>query len=944
MTERSYPISRSELHRLGACARSGNVSNKNASLWVGATGIPLGYILPVPSNSPTTTRHLHELLAERVATWRADGYPSPEAPAIAEVLEWARGEGDGSTRFLRAAQLAALETYWYLRLVERTPGILALYRKLFPSPKDLRVALGLTADALRDLVEELGGLDPLLERVKHDDQLVRDFKLEALRESLTLDYPSYILALAMGAGKTILIGAIIATEFAMALEYPDGPFVQNALVFAPGTTIIVSLRELLEIPWQRILPPRLHGAFAASVKFTFTRDGATSIDVIEGSTFNVVVTNTEKIRIQKESIRKGDLGPLFGERQLDEARKEVANRRLQAIASLPHLAVFSDEAHHTYGQGLDRELKKVRKTVDYIAQQTNVLCVVNTTGTPYYRRQSLKDVVVWYGLSQGIRDGVLKDVSDNVLSYEFDGDAAAYVRHVVGDFFSHYGAVRLPDGSPAKLAIYFPQTNDLAELKPVVDAAVIAAGLPTSTILVNTSDEHLTRKADIEAFEHLNHPSAPHRVILLVNKGTEGWNCPSLFACALARTLRSSNNFVLQAATRCLRQVPGNARKARIYLSSDNFKTLDDQLKETYGESLVELNHSGHESATARIVVRKASLPPVVLKREVRTVVPSGAPAGPLVLVRPDVAAEQLVERTHTIGEATPGLGVLRQITDALVISLAPSEMSVRMAAAELAARTRWDLWELLDQLRALYGDAVPVADLDGLAAQIEHARGGYAIHKEWVDVAMALIRLDPETGLPDARGWHSESDAEGKDLFVADIVYPKSREQLLLHVEDKPEAARTGLGFHYTPYDFDSQPERSFFEQLLARLDVDPRDVEEILFTGALTDPGKTEFFVEYRDTKGKWRRYTPDFLIRRRPAAGQPAGSGPLMIVEVKAEREREHPDDGELGRKAMAVRRLAALDPARLRYEILFTDSSVIAADDIDQLLKAGVEAST
>ncbi|MDY6877371.1 MAG: hypothetical protein SWK90_14365 [Chloroflexota bacterium] len=35
-----------------------------------------------------------------------------------------------------------------------------------------------------------------------------------------LDYLSYILALAMGAGKTILIGAIVASEFAMALEYP----------------------------------------------------------------------------------------------------------------------------------------------------------------------------------------------------------------------------------------------------------------------------------------------------------------------------------------------------------------------------------------------------------------------------------------------------------------------------------------------------------------------------------------------------------------------------------------------------------------------------------------------------------------------------------------------------------------------------------------------------
>jgi type III restriction enzyme len=94
----------------------------------------------------------------------------------------------------------------------------------------------------------------------------------------------------------------------------------------------------------------------------------------------VVVTNTEKIRIQKETIRKSDLAGLFAPDQEEQAREEVANLRLQAIASLPHLAVFSDEAHHTYGQSLDAELKKVRKTVDYLAANTNVICVVNTTG------------------------------------------------------------------------------------------------------------------------------------------------------------------------------------------------------------------------------------------------------------------------------------------------------------------------------------------------------------------------------------------------------------------------------------------------------------------------------------------------------------------------------------------------------------------------------------
>ncbi|MGQ0816082.1 MAG: hypothetical protein ACT4O1_16755 [Gemmatimonadota bacterium] len=221
-------------------------------------------------------------------------------------------------------------------------------------------------------------------------------------------------------------------------------------------------------------------------------------------------------------------------------------------------------------------IKKVRRTVDYLAQQTNVICVVNTTGTPYFEKQPLKDVVVWYGLSQGIRDGILKDVQDNIMSYEIDDDnVGSLVRDVITDFFTDYGDVGLPSGAPSKLALYFPQNDDLRELRVEVEVALAALGLPTTIVLRNTSE---SSKEKIDAFNRLNEPAAPHRVILLVNKGTEGWTCPSLFACALIRKLSNANNFVLQAATRCLRQVPGNDRNARIYLTKNNESVLDKQL------------------------------------------------------------------------------------------------------------------------------------------------------------------------------------------------------------------------------------------------------------------------------------------------------------------------------------------------------------------------------
>jgi len=396
---------------------------------------------------------LHDKLKTKVTEWRASKYES-DYPAISEILDYNYDSETQSLRYLRWAQFEALENYWYLRLQEGTPHIFELYNRLFEAG-DLLSSLGisLSQEDWMQLALSRGGIDSIFEKIKIDDAFVKNYRLEAVRETLTLAYPSYILALAMGAGKTVLIGTIIATEFAMALENPDGPFVNNALVFAPGKTILGALKELSDVPYEKILPSRLYKQFIASVKFTYTRDGEKDIPIIKGSKFNLVVTNTEKIRIQKQSITKSLIRDLFTDpSKEDEIKQDVANQRLQTIASLPNLAIFSDEAHHTYGQALGEGLKKVRKTVDYLAESTNVLAVINTTGTPYYGRQILRDVVYWYGLSQGINDGILKEVRNNIIGYEEVGDED-FLNDIVVDFFNNYKDIKIYDASPAKRAL-----------------------------------------------------------------------------------------------------------------------------------------------------------------------------------------------------------------------------------------------------------------------------------------------------------------------------------------------------------------------------------------------------------------------------------------------------------------------------------------------------------
>jgi type III restriction enzyme len=856
--------------------------------------------------------NLYEKLSQEVGKWRSHGYPSEEYSSISEILQCANDPGGEGFR-LRIPQLRALETYWYLRLCERTPHTFELYRKLYPRSTELLDALGLDHPEIKDSVIDEGGVGGIISKIQTDDNFARKFRLEALRESLNLAYPSYIFSLAMGAGKTILIGAIFATEFAMALEYPDGPFVQNALVFAPGKTIIESLRQLAETPYDRILPPRLFKPFSASIKLTFTRDGETKIPVIPGSYYNVIVTNTEKIRVQKETIRKSDLGPIFAPGKEEEARSEIANLRLQAIASLPNLAVFSDEAHHTYGQSLDNELKKVRKTVDYLAANTNVMCVVNTTGTPYFKRQILRDVVVWYGLSQGINDGILKELAGNIHAFSFDDDIEAYLSYVVGDFFHDYEKVGLPDGTPSKMAIYFPQTDDVASLRPAIERKLMELGIPQSIIL-----EHHTANENKTEFDRFKFRDSPYRIALLVDRGVEGWDVPALFACALARRLKSSNNFVLQATCRCLRQVPGNKIKARVYLSADNRSILDRQLQETYGESVDDLNRTLSRGLTTTIRLRKLDIPPLLVKELLRTVTRKENAGNKINLNRPsDTEVQALLKSTYTIAEQKASRKVLKQVGETEAIDIQDKPTDLYSAAVDLSAIYRLDLWVVYDELKRLYvdGQEIPNGHLIALAKQIEEQTRSYEIVEEAIEKALAIIKLDG----------FERSVEDGSEVYTAEISYPVDKENLLQSWEKWKEKAKD-FGFHYTPYNFDSRPEVAFFEQLLDQMNLHPDNVEDIYFTGALTDPKKTDFFVEYKGEDALWHRYTPDFIIRRR--------NGKCLIVEIKREHDRTHPIDGQNGRKAIATQRWADLNPENLKYQIIFTSTESVAYDQLTE----------
>ncbi len=856
---------------------------------------------------------LFEQLKQSVAAWRQQGYACVEHPLIGEILTFQRQSAvDGAPlKFLREPQFLALEVYWYIRIQQKTPHIIDLYKHYYADDK---AAFFEALDILmsKDAVG-FATIENVIDKVMQDDAFVKEKKLQALREALTLDYPSYILALAMGAGKTVLIGTIIATEFAMSLRYPNGKtsFMKNALVFAPGTTIIDSLREIGELPFDKILPPNLSRDFLGNLKIEYPNKGR-EIQTQHGSSYNLIVTNTEKISLR--------IKPRKNQPSLNVERSKLqANLRLQKIASLPNLGVFSDEAHHTYGNTFEK-IKRVRETINYIHQATPLIAVINTTGTPYHKKQTLKEVIVWYGLGEGISDNILKNLQDGIHQYHMaDESEEAVFTDIVAAFFKRYGAVSLADGATSKIAFYFKTQQHLEESKLLIEQAMASIREDISQVLVNTQT---SSAAEIEQFKRLNNPTNQKRVILLIGKGVEGWNCPSLFACALIKK-QTSNNYVLQAATRCLRQVSGNQHSAKIFLDSVNARILEKELVNNFGTNFRKISMHAHDKKIVMVRIEKPELPKLEITRTIKRAVRLENSIKPIRLEKPRAQQPPAALRSILTPDFRGQRDILMPTGAAEKLQTVKKSIACHTAAWKISSRYHAPILSILKQLNHLYPKgSMPEKHLYGIFKQVEEQQANYTTIEEKITEALALIRVK------DAHG--REIFERGEDgAFVHRLRLLKSTfERMKNHdllAEKSYYADRRDLSFHYTPYNFDSQPEQSLFQQVLTILDIGDDEVQTFLFTGGLTDPEKTDFHFQYLGEDNRYHRYFPDFVLVKK--------TGEFYIIEVKSENAL---GDVATEAKKKAVQWLQKIQPDKFKYTIVYARESTVGVREIQPIV--------
>jgi len=792
---------------------------------------------------------LLEKLKEKVSSWKLEGYPGVTKETL-NILKHIY-----KVNYLYAPQKEAFETYIYLKEILGNKTTAEIIPHLYDSERDLISSFSLPNDEMLNLA-----YDP--EKESKIKQLVE-------KEYGQFAYPNQVYALTMGSGKTLLMGTLMMYEFILSSKYPeDTRFAKNILVFAPDTTIIESLKEIKSFDYRAVVPKEYEN-IVLNIKYHYLESTETPVNFI--GNYNVIVSNSQKIILKKKNntLKSGQI--LLNE--ADREKQYHANYRRDAIKGLSNLSIFVDEAHHSYGTNLDNTLKKTRQTIKYLNEeaQTPLVNVVNLTGTPYVNNKLISDVVYYFGLKQGIEEGILKQVKfeeyENVKSEDF-------VSEVVNVFTDRYKGIKL-EGKLPKIAFYASNIEDLQQnLRPSLEKILSKKGISLDTVL----EYHTEKEENKEEFLKLDTDESKKQFILLVGKGTEGWNVRSLVATALYRKPTSSI-FVLQASTRCMRSIGDNLTPATIFLSDENALILDKELQRNFSITRADLEQQKIEKLELTLNVLKTRK---IKVKKVLTEIEGIQNKKP-----EDIKLKQLSEyiKLSMSGiKKEGGINLDEESHKAFInkrkevdIQWDESQLPYIHFVADLSLRTHiscLNIEKILKENNLCDFDKLTnrnaLSVIDAMANEITSQLYEYEEKKTVIEEELELTKN-----------------------FPFKLNQDKNKESLVVYQENTEKGR---LGFHINPYSFDTTDEKELFMYLREALDSD-EVITDLYFTGNVTDSVHTDFFFEYwNPAKERYSRYFPDFLIE--------TSKERFIVIEVKGDDKKidysRNKDDYEGGDK--------------------------------------------
>lgn len=718
-------------------------------------------------------------------------------------------------------------------------------------------------------------------------------------------YPNYIFALTMGTGKTILMATCIFYEFLLGNKFEKDPrYCHNALVFAPDKTVLHSLKEIEGFDLKKVVPPEYVNFLTTHLRFHYLEDSGTSLDTLDRSRFNIIVSNTQKIILKRQHKDKNatdklfgvspnvlgssgiyaDAADLYGFDEPEDASDLTTNQRFEKLRRLEQLGIYVDEAHHSFGKALAKDMgigtketdTSLRTTIDKLAASlkstgTRVVACYNYTGTPYVGREVLPEVVYGYGLSDAISKGFLKKVE--IHGYK-NSKTDEFMDLTIESFLEQTKDIK-PEGMLPKIAFFASTIEELTdELRPALEKTLLKRGIPTSRILVNVGNDKLTTNDDIREFNRLDSIDSEKQFILLVNKGREGWNCRSLFGVGLFREPKSKI-FVLQATMRCLRAIGQAQYTGQVYLSEANRNILNDELTQNFRITVDDLQKTAKDKERVEVRVNE---PPVIItlvrvkkQYEMRAKVMEKGQTLGLDPANKETWAE-LVEKYRLIEVKQEGLEIIGSIrgqvnqTHDLTHRRDKRVFSELTFIAEIARYLNQSPLEVESIIESTKEGMELLVNITNQYNELLYDEIIPRLFKALFDLDESQITEEHKVELIKVpkNGYYEVTATKDKIVRMNDV---KADERI--------------KSFHLDTYCFDSGSESTLFWDLIRE-----NRVKKIYFTGMLTH-GQSDFFIQYIDPDSRTvRSYYPDFIFQRE----EEDGSLKYVIVEVKADNQIE------------------------------------------------------
>ncbi len=884
-----------------------------------------------------------------------------EACSVKNLISYIQNKGK-----LRDAQFECVKTFLFLKLYgQNKPLCQLMFEGAFNTLSLDEVSLKTSTRAYMQSHPEAQALyeyaitkndsgqplSPQLADLIADNPSLIDYRSTLNNLFGNVSYADYIFSIPMGAGKTWLMAMFIYLNLYFALNEPNNTvFAHNFAILAPAglkSSIIPSLKDIKEFDPTYILPEDealrikrivtyevLEEANSSKSSNNVKNPNAVKVQAhrpFEDLMGLVLITNVEKLYDKLDKSDKVDNGVF--DSLPNEVKKELmdvklANELREIIGKLPNLCIMIDEVQHAK----DEELKIV-KVVNKWVTQSDFNSVLGFSGTPYFSKpetikfnDTLKikidmfgNVVTYYPLANAVGNFLKRPrVKQSNISSE------DIIKNGVLEFFKKYKNTVYPNVGAAKLAIYCGLIDRLEEqVYPLVSNICREQGLdPEESILRyygNTNKSGYkcppTAKADFRALDSV---FSKHRIILLAQIGKEGWNCKSLTSVILPMPNSSAKNMVLQTCCRCLREVDSASHEtALVWLSEDNYKMLDNELKKN------------HHSSIEQLI--KAESPKREIKRYSRQDI-INLPS--LHYYQFNVKYNTIITKDNNVRERLSSVKLHKFLRNVITeIDFAGNTTVVGLSEifdeTEHISFNQWlgliskesfgtisikCLRDYSDILRKFYNKVTIKKDKDCYLNPIfKHNTLRSDIRKcftptsstkcieESIPRSASLLKIEPLNNpyfVTEGRKLMPATEAEVEKIINDDKKsdIPEKVLKAIKTLRDTGQntaadmlfrqySSNTDLGnnrtYHYIPYSFDSGFESKYYTRILRGMLEQFSDIE-VYFNG---DESLTDFNIEcYSKTSNGWKRiqnYVPDFLILKRNDNGKITK---VIIAETK------------------------------------------------------------